>query len=146
MKVLGLIIILVLALGGCGSGDSETRHETSGQISVVATTGQVADMASRVGGDLVLVKALMGPGIDPHLYKASARDVERLRNADIILYNGLHLEAKMGEVIEQLGRQKPVRAIAETVNEDRLISPDNFQGSHDPHIWFDVAEWLLVVS
>lgn len=147
-KIIGaaLVLLSVLAISSCSSGDkASTSIQGDTTINVVATTGQVADMASRVGGDLVSVRALMGPGIDPHLYKASARDVERLRNADIIFYNGLHLEAKMGDVIEQLGRQKPVRAIAESVPKDQLISPENYEGSHDPHIWFDVALWKQTV-
>lgn len=141
-----MVLMILVNLSGCGSNDKQnTQKQGDAKINVVATTGQVADLISRVGGDLVSVRALMGPGIDPHLYKASARDVERLRNADIIFYNGLHLEAKMGEVIEQLGRQKPVRAVAESVDESRLISPEDYKGAHDPHIWFDVDLWKQTV-
>lgn len=144
---LSLMVLTVLAGVGCGSGDDGGQGQTGEKIlNIVTTTGQVADLAANVGGDRVKVQALMGPGIDPHLYKASARDVERLRGADIILYNGLHLEAKMGDVIEQLGRDKEVLAVGEAVDPTRLISPESFAGAHDPHIWFDVDLWSQTVA
>ena len=137
-------LALLLALAACGdggAGDDATRAR-DGVLRVVTTTGQVADLALRVGGERVAVTALMGPGIDPHMYKASAGDVERLRRADLILYNGLHLEAKMGEVLERLGATRPVAAVAEGIPTGDLISPDGYEGTHDPHVWFDVRLWL----
>jgi manganese/zinc/iron transport system substrate-binding protein len=140
------VVIFALLLAGCGANEgTDKAADPNAPLNIVTTTGQVADMVANVGGDRVQVQALMGPGIDPHLYKASARDVERLRSADIIFYNGLHLEAKMGEVIEQLGRTKPVLAVGEAVDPARLISPDAFQRSHDPHIWFDVGLWSQAI-
>lgn len=140
------VVIFALLLAGCGANEgTDKTADPNALLNIVTTTGQVADMVANVGGDRVQVRALMGPGIDPHLYKASARDVERLRSADIIFYNGLHLEAKMGEVIEQLGRNKPVLAVGEAVDPARLISPDAFQRSHDPHIWFDVELWSQAI-
>lgn len=138
-----LAILASLGAAGCGDGGGgdDATQDDGGVLRVVATTGQVADLAVRVGGDRVAVTALMGPGIDPHLYKASAGDVERLRSADLILFNGLHLEAKMGEVLEQLGATRPVTAVAEAVPATDLISPDGYEGAHDPHVWFDVALW-----
>lgn len=133
-----LLALALFALGGCGGGDRETDD---GRLRLVATTGQVADLARNVGGDRVAVTALMGPGVDPHLYKASAGDVERLRTADLVLYSGLHLEAKMGDVLARLGTRKPVLAVAETLPADRLLSPDESRGQHDPHVWFDVELW-----
>ncbi|MCP4573475.1 MAG: zinc ABC transporter solute-binding protein [bacterium] len=141
-------LTLLLALAACsggGSGD-EAAKAGDGKLRVVTTTGQVADLARNVGGDRVTVTALMGPGIDPHLYKASAGDVERLRRADLILYNGLHLEAKMGEVLERLGASRPVAAAAETIPGDELISPDGYEGTHDPHVWFDLTLWSHAVD
>jgi manganese/zinc/iron transport system substrate-binding protein len=145
-RVVAFLILTLLWVAGCGSGDKATENQgTSRWINIVCTTGQVADLVSNIGGDRVQVTALMGPGIDPHLYKASARDVERLRSADLLFYNGLHLEAKMGEVIEQIGRNKPVLAVAEAVDEGKLLAPDDYEGAHDPHIWFDVALWAETV-
>jgi len=138
----GLLALVVFT--GCGQGD--TPEAMDGKLRIVTTTGQVAEVARHVGGDRVSVTALMGPGIDPHLYKASAGDVERLRQADLILFNGLHLESKMGDVIGQLGARQPTLAIAGALPEAQLISPSNFPDSHDPHVWFDVALWSLTVA
>jgi manganese/zinc/iron transport system substrate-binding protein len=137
MTVTALALATILA--GCGGGGETGRDD--GKLRVVATTGQVGDLARRVGGDHVQVTALMGPGIDPHLYKASAGDVERLRRADLILYNGLHLEAKMGDVLERMGATQRTRAVAEAIPESDLLSPEGAQGTHDPHVWFDVRLW-----
>lgn len=141
-KFILIALLSAAAISGCGNGgDTSGGADGEKTLRVVTTTGQIADMVANIGGDLVTVQALMGPGIDPHLYKASARDVERLRRADIIIYNGLHLEAKMGEVLEQLRRTKAVMAVADALPEEKLIAPDAFAEAHDPHIWFDVALW-----
>jgi manganese/zinc/iron transport system substrate-binding protein len=115
-------------------------------VSVVATTGMVADVARSVGGERVRVTALMGPGVDPHLYKASEGDVRRLFRADVVLYTGLHLEARMGEVLEQMGGRTRVRAVGEAVPRERLMSPPEFEGAYDPHVWFDVGLWIHTVG
>lgn len=128
---------IALVAGACGSA---SQGEREGTLRVVATTGMVADLARRVGGDLVSVDALMGPGIDPHLYKASEGDLRRLEGADVILYNGLHLEAKMADVLEEIGESGRVtRAVAESIPRDRLIEVSEQQV--DPHVWFDVELW-----
>lgn len=116
------------------------------RIQVVTTIGQIADAARNVGGDLVNVEALMGPGIDPHLYKASEGDIFTLLDADIILYNGLHLEGRMGDVLERLASEKPVIAVAEAIPAEMLLAPPEFQGQYDPHVWFDPEMWGLVVQ
>ncbi len=111
------------------------------RLNVVTTTGMIADIALNVGGERVRVRALMGPGVDPHLYKASEGDVQRLQEADLVLYNGLHLEARLARVFERMqGRIRTV-AVAERIPEARLLAPAAFQGAHDPHIWFDVTLW-----
>jgi len=112
-------------------------------IRVVATTSIIADLAATVGGSEVVVESLMGPGVDPHLYKASARDVTRMSEADIVVYNGLHLEGKMGDIFEEMKeRGSATVAIAEVSIQDSLLLPsDLFQGNYDPHIWFDAKLW-----
>ncbi|MBE0566979.1 MAG: zinc ABC transporter substrate-binding protein [Krumholzibacteria bacterium] len=140
-RILALGAVLLLA--GCGGGNTA---RDDGRLVVVATTGQVADLAARIGGDRVRVTALMGPGIDPHLYKASAGDVERLRQADLILYNGLHLEAKLGDVLARLAARQPTLAVADAVPADLLIFPPAFAEAHDPHIWFDVQLWRRTIE
>jgi manganese/zinc/iron transport system substrate-binding protein len=114
-------------------------------LRVVATTGMIADAAERIGGGRVLVDGLMGPGVDPHGYKASAGDVRRLARADLVLYNGLHLEAAMGEVLEGMGRRKRTVRATEWIEPAQLLAPAEFEGSWDPHVWFDVRLWALVV-
>jgi manganese/zinc/iron transport system substrate-binding protein len=98
-----------------------------------------------VAGDRADVIALMGPGVDPHLYKATQGDLQKLTDADVIFYNGLHLEGKMGEVLEKLGKTKPVIAISNEIPDSLLRAIPGFQGTHDPHIWFDVKLWEYAV-
>jgi manganese/zinc/iron transport system substrate-binding protein len=107
----------------------------------VATTSIIADTASRVAGRHARIEALMGPGVDPHLYKASEGDVRRLSEADLILYSGLHLEGKMGDILTRLARSRPVVAVTEEIPQDLLREPPEFAGQYDPHVWFDVSLW-----
>ena len=139
---LGVVLLAVLG-AGCGPvGEAAfpdlSREET---ISVVATTGMVADAVRHVGGERVHVTGLMGPGVDPHLYKASEGDVRRLEGADVIFFNGLHLEAKMADVLERIGEQRRTVAVADAIPEPRILTPEAFAGEADPHVWFDVGLW-----
>ncbi len=112
---------------------------------MLATTGMIADAARIVGGDLVEVTALMGPGVDPHLYQPTSRDQGKLKGSQLILYNGLHLEGKMVEIFESLAKQKRVVAISGGISETRFLSWKETAGMHDPHIWFDVKLWQEAV-
>ena len=110
-------------------------------LSVVATVGMVADMARGVGGDDVVVQGLMGPGVDPHLYKATSSDLIRLQRAEVILYSGLHLEGKMQETFQRLSKSgRRVRAVTDVLPQERLIRVGR-DGMVDPHVWFDVDLW-----
>jgi manganese/zinc/iron transport system substrate-binding protein len=131
--------VLALLAQACGGGARD--DDDDGRLRVVATIGMIGDAAERIGGDRVRVTSLMGPGVDPHLYKARAGDVRRLSRADLVLYNGLHLEAAMGEVLEELGQRQRTVAVSTGVDRSRLMSPPEFGGSFDPHIWFDVGLW-----
>jgi len=111
------------------------------RLNVVTTIEQIADLARNIGGDLVNVEALMGPGVDPHLYVASESDVRRISDADVILYNGLHLEAQMIEVFEQVAEYKNVSAVADMIDHSRLLAWEDDSELHDPHVWFDVQLW-----
>jgi manganese/zinc/iron transport system substrate-binding protein len=124
-------------VAGCG----EAADARPGTVRVVATTGMVADLARVIGGDEVEVTALMGPGVDPHVYKASALDLDRLRSAQIILYNGLGLEGRMGDLFKKLARKQAVVAVTESVDPLRLLEPPELDGHYDPHLWFDVGLW-----
>lgn len=132
------IILLSLLHFGC---DSNTEKD-NGKPVVVCTTNILADAARQLVGDHATVLSIMGPGVDPHLYKASQGDLQKLRNASLIFYNGLYLEGKMAEVLKKLGRTTNVIAVAEALPKNKLIQTDAFGGSYDPHIWFDVALWL----
>lgn len=139
-----LLLLLLLALPACGGDGPATGGD--GRLNIVTTTGHVGDAARIVGGERVNVTTLMGPGIDPHLYVASEGDVRRLTDADVILYNGLFLEARMSNVLEQIGRQKPVVAVAEVVPEAQRLPSEDYADAYDPHVWFDVTLWQIVVE
>ena len=111
-------------------------------LRVVATTAMVADLVRQVAGEDATVEGLMGPGVDPHLYKPVAADVLRLQRADVIFFNGLMLEGKMTEVLTRLGRTKPhLHAVAEAIPADLLLRSEGATGEPDPHVWLDVGLW-----
>jgi len=99
----------------------------------------VADIVENLGGEHVKVAALMGEGVDPHLYKASPADVSQLSRADIVFYSGLHLEGKLAELLERMGARKPTIGVAERISPDKILTDD--RGARDPHVWFDVSLW-----
>ncbi|PAP78717.1 manganese transporter [Rubrivirga marina] len=140
------VVVLALSLVGCGPAEGGASGPIAERtVNVVATTSMIADLAREVGGDRVEVEGLMGAGVDPHLYRPRESDVARLVGADLVLYNGLELEGKMGEVLEQVeGRGIVAEPIAEVISEDVLLSPPEFSGSFDPHVWMDVALWKRV--
>jgi manganese/zinc/iron transport system substrate-binding protein len=145
MKKLTLTILTIaLLLSACAS---ETNNNPSGKLNVVTTIGMIADIVKVVGGEHVEVTGLMGPGVDPHLYKASEGDVTSLQNADVIFYNGLHLEAQMGGVLERMG-DFGITTVAVTDKIDRTLlnAPPEFEGNYDPHVWFDVTLWMKAVE
>lgn len=141
--VLFLLTLLPLVLTGCGgeAGSSGTSPRREGPLRIVTTTSIIADTARRIAGEHAQVEALMGPGVDPHLYKASENDVRRLGEADLILYNGLHLEGKMSDILTKMARSRPVVAVTEDIPQDQLREPPEFAGQYDPHVWFDVSLW-----
>ena len=120
--------------------------ETQDRVHVVTTIGMIRDVVENVGGRHVVATGLMGPGVDPHLYKASEGDVRKLYRADVIFYGGLHLEARMGEVLEEMGSRARTVAVTGAIPRDRLLAPPEFQGAYDPHVWFDVRLWALTVD
>lgn len=131
------LIGLTVLLAACG-GESRTAG-AEGKIKVTTTIAQIAEPLSAIGGERLIVESLMGPGVDPHLYQATQGDIRKLEEADVLFYNGLYLEANMLKVFEQLGKEKPVLAIAETVAEEKLLLDE--EGNVDPHIWFDIDLW-----
>ncbi|MDP1392590.1 zinc ABC transporter substrate-binding protein [Lysinibacillus capsici] len=139
---LGVVVLsLSFLLFGCSA---ETEGEKEGIV--VATTGQIADAIKEISGDHLQVSALMGPGVDPHLYKATQSDLSKLDKAEVIFYNGLHLEGQMLDIFEQMAKDKTVLAVGETLDEKQLLASDTDAMLHDPHIWFDVELWKGVVK
>ena len=135
MKKYITILSLVLFSLSC---KNEAKKD-NGKLNVVTTTTMITDLVKNIGGDYVELKGLMGSGVDPHLYKASEGDVSKLVNADIIFYNGLHLEGKLVEVFEKMGNQNKTQiALAEAIDKSTLIGSEYFASNYDPHVWFDI--------
>jgi len=111
------------------------------KLSVVATTGMIADTARRIGRDLVEVRALMGPGVDPHAYRQTRTDIVAMSRADLVLWNGLFLEAQMEDVLSDLASRTTVRAVAEAVSQGKLVAHDDYADRFDPHVWMDPTLW-----
>lgn len=142
------VIILVFTcsmlgavLSGCAAR-TEPPPTSSDKLNVVTTTNIICDLVSAIGGERVDIVALMGPGIDPHLYQASAGDVTKMQEADVVVYNGLHLEGKMGDVFSALSDQgRNVICLEQGIDPSVLISSESGSRVYDPHIWFDVSIW-----
>jgi manganese/zinc/iron transport system substrate-binding protein len=147
--VLGLV--LFASLVGCESSASSKTDSSPADsaqsgtpLSIVCTTGQVGDMVANLGGEHVKIETLMGPGVDPHLYRGTLADTQRLNRADAVFYNGLHLEGRLAEALESLAERKPVFAVTEDIvanSPELLRKPPEFDGNYDPHVWFDVSLW-----
>lgn len=135
-------LILMLSVSGCQPANG--RPDLSGRKArVVVTTGMIADAARSIAGEHAEVEALMGPGVDPHLYQPSPADTRKLADADLVLYNGQHLEGKMADVLEKLrGSVAVTRGLKPVQLRQSLDGPE---GVHDPHVWFDVALWTRCV-
>jgi len=111
------------------------------QLAVVATTGMIADTAQEIGGDHVEVRALMGPGVDPHAYRQTRSDIVAMTRADLVLWHGLFLEAQMEDFFADLSRSRNVVAVAETTPREVLLAHDDYQDRFDPHIWMVPDLW-----
>lgn len=140
-----LFIILIFTSYGCDKKNAPSPNSDA-NVHVVATIGMVTDIVKNVGGENVHVEGMMGPGIDPHLYKPTAKDLQRLNSADIIYYNGLHLEAKMGDVLSKMSGDTKTVAVTDGIDKALLLSPPEFEGQYDPHLWFDVLLWMKAVE
>lgn len=137
------MIGMTFLLGACNN-ESENNVKTSNEphsdrIQIVTTISQIGEPIEIIGGDRVDVESLMGPGVDPHLYKATQGDINTLQDADIILYNGLHLEGNMGEVFANMSANKTIVSLGESLDKEKFLMDE--EGAIDPHIWFDVDLW-----
>jgi manganese/zinc/iron transport system substrate-binding protein len=133
-------------IAGCGAG-AAADDSSKATFTIVATTGMIGDVARNIAGDRAHVSVLMGPGVDPHLYRPTRGDVRRLLAADVVFYNGLNLEGRMTETFEQIARSgKPAYAVTELIDESHLLESDEYPGTSDPHVWMDVRGWMKVTG
>jgi manganese/zinc/iron transport system substrate-binding protein len=155
-----LLATLAVGLAGCdaqqatgrqGPGNASTTEQPSvGDVPdstrpyVVCTTGQVADLIAKLAGDRLQVECLMGPGVDPHLFTARPSDVSKLNRAELLFYNGLHLEGRLGEILHRMSQRKETIAVTDGLREShdgRLRQSPEFEGHYDPHVWHDASLW-----
>ncbi len=135
-----LCCIALFSLVGCGKPSAPPAE-------VVATTGMIADAVQQITRGKVRVACLMGPGVDPHKFLPSAGDLESLSSAKLILYNGLHLEGKMVDVLEKPRKGRKAVAVTARLDEQKdLRKAEVDGGAHDPHVWFDVKLWIKCVE
>ena len=137
---------LLLWFAGCDGNAPATSNGSTDTIEVVATVGMVADIVKIVGGDRVQVTQLMGPGVDPHLYKPTRDDARRLMTAELIVCSGLMLEGRMQDVLTDVGQKQPVVIYTDPLPHDQLLTPDDSSEHPDPHVWMDVAAWSTCIS
>ena len=131
---------------GCGGGESGQAGAAEDKIQATTTTTMITDLVRQIGGDRVEVTGLMGPGVDPHLYRASQGDVAALRDADAVFYNGLFLEGQMEDILEKTSEQKPAVQVTEGIPEEELLGSPQYEDQFDPHVWFDATLWRTTVD
>ena len=142
MKRVIVLFVILLAVS-CG----KKAKDENGKLKVVTTTTMITDLVKSIGGNKLEVKGLMGAGVDPHLYKASEGDVSKLFNADVVIYTGLHLEGKLEEVFEKMQHQNKKTIVAsDAIEKENLIGSEVFASNYDPHIWFDINNWIKITS
>jgi manganese/zinc/iron transport system substrate-binding protein len=143
-------LLLCVALGllsACSTGTNAQGDIAKRKVKVTTTVGMITDIVRQVGGERVEVTGLMGPGVDPHLYKPSAGDVQKLEDADIVFYGGLELEGRMTDTLVKLSSQgKRTVPVTEGIPQNLLREPPEFEGKYDPHVWFDVTLWQYAVK
>ncbi|MEZ4629377.1 MAG: zinc ABC transporter substrate-binding protein [Deinococcales bacterium] len=113
-------------------------------LQVLSTIGMIADSVEVIGADCVESQSLMGPGVDPHLYQASASDVRSLRDAEVIFYSGYHLEGQLAEVLARFAKNQTVISVAEEAIDTGLTLQIS-EHVTDPHVWMDVSLWQKTI-
>lgn len=143
IKNISAFLAMLVVLIGC----KPAKKEVNEKYTVVTTTTMITDLVKTLGGDAIEVKGIMGAGVDPHLYKASAGDLTKLTKADLIVYNGLHLEGKLVDVFEKMNQiGKTTIALGELLPKQNVIHSEAFASSHDPHIWFSIDNWMIITE
>tara|TARA_Y100000588_G_scaffold390117_1_gene494660 strand:- start:6362 stop:7309 length:948 start_codon:yes stop_codon:yes gene_type:complete len=116
------------------------------KLQVVCTTNIIADAIKNIAGDYIHLDMLMGPGVDPHLYKPIEQDVTKIAQADVIFYNGLHLEARMSDLFKNMQTIKTTVAVTQDIPVAKLIRSQEHEEYFDPHVWFDPKLWAYAVT
>lgn len=142
--LIALLLGISCCLGLLGWGVWQGSKAAKAGPRIICTTNIIGDAVSRISGDKISIRTLMGPGVDPHLYRARESDIHALIEADIIFYNGLHLEGKMGDLLEKMSSRAHVVAVSDCIARERLHG-SKFAGIYDPHIWHDIMLWNQVV-
>lgn len=142
---LSVCLIGILVLSGCDPKE-QPDAASDNKLRVVTTIGMITDCVKNVGGTRVEVTGIVEPGVDPHFYNPTPKDVERFGFAHIIFYNGLHLEAKMTDILAKMAEDTLTVAVTDAVDRSLLLTPEEFEGLYDPHLWFDVKLWMQAVE
>lgn len=139
-----LVISCIAIVSACSNNDVNKESAAEGKIKVTTTIGMITDVVKQVGGEHVDVTGLMKAGVDPHLYKASEGDIDKLDKANIIFYNGLHLEGKMVEIFEKMAKKKTTVAVSDNIDHAALRTgaENGMDTEYDPHIWFNIKNWM----
>ncbi|MEM1305055.1 MAG: zinc ABC transporter substrate-binding protein, partial [Planctomycetota bacterium] len=140
--------LAAVSLGGCSGEPASDTADQGGGLNVLATSGPVGDAVVHVLGEHGAVEVMMGPGIDPHLYREKPADLRKLSDADVVFYNGLHFEG-IHDTLDKLAEKQPVFAVSATLEAEkdkRLRYPDGFEALPDPHIWHDASVWADCVD
>lgn len=141
--VLWCLPVLSICFGLAGCGNSGVEAESGGPLKIVVTTSMVGDLVRHVAGDHASVVGLMGEGVDPHLYRATSRDLGSMMQADLIFYSGLGLEGAMQSALERVEKNgKKTTAVTASLPREKLIHSQRFSGHPDPHVWNDAGLWL----
>jgi manganese/zinc/iron transport system substrate-binding protein len=141
MKKYIILVFLIISIS------CQQKAKKSKKLQVVTTTTMITDLVQNIGGDKIDIQGLMGAGVDPHLYKASEGDVSKFFNADVIVYNGLHLEGKLEDVFEKMRQQnKQTIAASDALDTATLIGSEYFASNYDPHIWFSITNWEIITQ
>ncbi len=138
--ILSLLLVFSNVISSCG----EDEASDDSRPFIVTTTNLIRDAVENIGGDDVRITSLMGPGVDPHLYRATPRDFQQMERSDLVLYNGLFLEGRLSEILDRLGDQS--RVVTGSIPRDKLIEASDYGGTYDPHVWFDAELWMYVID
>ena len=141
MCAVGCVIVLFSA--GCQNNNISEKSASEKKLNVVATFGMITDIVDNVGGEKIDVTGIMGEGVDPHLYKPTAKDTKLILDADIVFYNGLNLELRItGTILDRMEDRTKAVAVTDGMHTKNLRKTTEFMGGYDPHVWHDVTLWM----